>query len=138
MKRNILLRTIGPLVVVRQNAEEGSQPDWSDFMRVLTEQRGEFRPEELRILVYTDGGSPNAEQRALLAQTLGKFHPRVAVVSNAIKVRFAGALIALFQRNYRQFSGAELPLAFAHLQLAPSQCELAEKFLRELEAELYG
>lgn len=138
MKRNILLRAIGPLVLVRQNAEEGSEADWSEFMGLLTAQRREYRPDELRILVYTDGGSPNAQQRALLAHTLGNFHPRVAVVSNSIKVRFAGSLIALFQRNYRQFSASELKLAFSHLQLPPNQCELAEKVLRELEAQLFS
>jgi hypothetical protein len=136
MKPSIVVRKLGPLLVARQSDQEPSAQNWGEFLRTLAAQCREFRAQELKILVCTDGGSPNTEQRALLAQALGNVHPRVALVSNNIKVRFVGALISLFQRNYRQFSLAEMDLAFAHLQLAPGQREFAEKTLRELEALL--
>lgn len=136
MKRSIVVRKAGPLLVVRQNGDDPDEQDWSEFLLVLSAQRREFRADAQKILVCTDGGSPNADQRARLAHILDNFHPRVALVSGSVKVRFVGALIAMFQRNYRQFSPSELKLAFAHLKLAPAECEFAEKALRELEALL--
>jgi len=123
-------------LVARQSAEEGTEQDWSEFLGVLAAQRREFGPDELRILVYTDGGSPNPAQRKRLAQTLEGYHPRVAIVSDSVKVRFSGALIALFQRNFRQYSVDEMKLAYGHLKLSPTQCESAEKIMRVLEAQL--
>jgi hypothetical protein len=136
MKRNMLTRREGPLLLCRQNAREPSEQEWNEFLRLLSSQRQELEARNLKILVHTDGGAPNAEQRKRLAETLGDYHPRVACISDSVKVRFASVLITLFQRNYRQFSALEIKHAFAHLELSPEQCELAERALREFEAAL--
>jgi hypothetical protein len=138
MKRNMLTRRAGSLVLLRQNTEEPTDQDWAEFLRLLASQRKEVSAPSLRILVYTDGGAVSSDQRKRLAETLGDFHPKVACVSNSVKVRFAGAMIALFQRNYRQFSVAEMKHAFTHLELSPVQRESAEAILYELEAMLYA
>lgn len=138
MKRNMLTRREGSLVLLRQNTEEPTDQDWAEFLRVLSTQRKEIEAKNLKILVYTDGGAVSSDQRKRLAETLGDYHPRVACVSNSVKVRFAGAMIALFQRNYRQFSVAEMRQAFAHLELGAQQREFAETVLWELEAVLYA
>ena len=138
MKRNMVTRREGPFVLTRQNTEEPSDDEWNEYLRVLAAQLREIDPKNLRIMIYTDGGVMNSEQRKRLAQTLGDCQPKVACISNSVKVRFAGAMIALFQRNYRQFSVAEMKHAFAHLELKPAQREFAEKVLYELEAELYS
>lgn len=138
MKRNMLTRREGPLVITRQNTDEPTESDWNEYLRLLAAQLRETNPNSLRILVYTDGGAMSSEQRKRLAQTLGDCQPKVACISNSVKVRFAGAMIALFQRNYRQFSVAEMKQAFGHLELKPAQREFAEKVLYELEADLYS
>jgi hypothetical protein len=136
MKRNMLTRREGPLLLCRQKDGEPSEQDWNEFLRLLSSQRREFEAKSLKILVHTDGSTPNAEQRKRLAETLGDYHPRVACISDSVKVRFASVLITLFQRNYRQFSVIEIKHAFAHLELSPEQCAFAERTLREFEAAL--
>lgn len=134
----MLTRKEGPLLVCRQGASEPSDQDWKEFLRLLAAQRREFEAQQLKILVHTDGGAPQAEQRKQLAETLGDYHPRVACISNSVKVRFASVLITLFQRNYRQFSVSEKKLALAHLELTPAQCVFADRTLEEFEGMITG
>jgi hypothetical protein len=136
MKRNMLTRSKGPLLLCRQTGEEPSEQEWSEFLRVLAAGCGELEAKNLKVLVLTDGGAPNAEQRKRLVETLSGCHPQVACISDSVKVRFASVLITLFQHNYRHFSLAETKHAFAHLELTPAQCDAAQKSLQELEAAL--
>jgi hypothetical protein len=138
MKRNLLTRRVGPLMLARQNADDPTDPEWDEFLAYVAAHREEFRNQNLKLLVHTDGGAANAAQRKRLAATLGTTHARVAVVSDSIKVRFAGATIALFQRHYRQFSVSEMRGAYDHLGLTYEQRQLAETTLYELEAMLYA
>ncbi len=119
MKRNMLTRREGSLLFVRQNNEDATEADWNEFLGFLSDNRRELT--SIRILILTDGGSPAAAQRKRLAETLGDTHMLVAAVSDSIRVRFAGATISLFQRNYRQFTVKELPGAYEHLRLTPSE-----------------
>lgn len=136
MKRSMLSRRVGSLMLVRESADDPTDAEWDEFLTFLTANSRELQDQRLKILVRTDGGSPNAAQLKRLAATLGKTQALVAIVSDSIKVRFAGAAIALFQRNIRQFSTAEWPRTYAHLGLTQEQQLSAEETLRQLEVEL--
>ncbi len=133
-KRNMLSRREGSLLLIRQNAQDATDDEWSEFLGFLSENRSKLH--SLRILILTDGGTPTAAQRKRLAETLGETHMQVAAVSDSIKVRFAGSTISLFQRSYRQFSVKEIHGAYDHLQMNPSERRLAETVLTELGARL--
>jgi hypothetical protein len=135
MQRNMFTRRFGNLMVLRQNREDATEEDWKAFLGFLSDHHHEL--EQIRLLVYTDGGIPTAAQRRKLADTLGNKQMLVAAVSDNIKVRFSGATIALFQKNYRQFTTAEIGRAFDHLKLTPSEARQVSETLRELEASLY-
>ena len=136
MKRNMLMRRVGPMMILRENTLDPLESEWDEFLGFLTTNQDDL--DKIRMLVRTDGGVANAGQRKRLAQALGQNHPLVAVVSDAMKVRFAGATISLFQSNYKQYTVKEQSLAYAHLQLTLEQRKIAEATLKELEAVLYG
>lgn len=135
MNRNMLTRRLGAsLIVLRQNKNDATEDDWNDFLRFLSQNRSQL--EQLRLLVLTDGGIPTAAQRKRLAETLGSTQMLVAAVSDNMKVRFSGATIALFVKNYRQFSLAEMDRAYAHLRMSPQEQAQARVALEELSAHL--
>lgn len=135
MNRNMLTRRLGAsLLVLRQNKNDATEEDWNDFLQFLSHNRGQL--EQLRLLVLTDGGIPTAAQRKRLAETLGSTQMLVAAVSDNMKVRFSGATIALFVRNYRQFSIAEMDRAYAHLRMTPQEQAQARIAFEELNAQL--
>jgi hypothetical protein len=135
-KRNMLMRRVGAMMILRENREDPLDSEWDEFLRFLTTNSDDLI--NIKMLVRTDGGVANASQRKRLAQALGKNEPLVAVVSDAMKVRFAGATIALFQSNYRQFTTKELPQAYAHLQLTQEQRRVADVTLKQLEEILFA
>jgi hypothetical protein len=128
-------RRAGPVLAIRQNRQEASAADWADLKKVLASYREDL--ERTKFVVYTDGGTLTATQRRDLAQVLGDAHALVAVVSDSMKVRFAGATISLFQKNYRQFTTNELPEAYEHLGISPSERRQVEHVLKELEEIVY-
>jgi hypothetical protein len=135
MTRNMLTRRVGGLFLVRQNTEDATEEDWRELLDFFAKSKHELS--SIRILVRTDGGVPTATQRKRLADALGNTNMLVAAVSDSIKVRFAGSTIALFQKSYRQFSTKELPQAYQHLKMTPSEQITMEATMRELEAMLY-
>lgn len=124
------------MMILRENQQDPLESEWNEFLGFLRANSDELH--NIRMLVRTDGGVANASQRKRLAQALGKNNPLVAVVSDAMKVRFAGATIALFQANYRQYTTKELPQAYEHLGLDREQRRIAEATLKELEEILYA
>jgi hypothetical protein len=126
-KRNLVMRRVGRTVVMVQNAETPTDEEWNEFLRIVkTDASG------MRLLVMTDGGSPNAAQRKRLEVTLGGALPLVAVVSDNIKIRFVAATIALFHRTHGLFSKSDKPKAFEHLRLDKTEWRPIENAIEDL------
>jgi len=123
------------MLAIRQNKNEATAKDWADLQADLSAHQAEL--ENTKILVYTDGGTLTAPQRKELMAVLGDSHALVATVSDSMKVRFAGSTISLFQKNYKQFTTAELGQAYEHLQLSVPEQRQVEAVLKDLEAKVY-
>ena len=130
-KPTLLTRTAAPdVVVLRETFDNPRDEEWDDFLRLLDRSRDLAK---LRILVITDGGGPNAAQRARLQTVLKGRAVRVAIVTDSAKSRFIASAVSLFNRDHRGFSRAEIPIAYSHLQLTASECRAVEATLQELE-----
>lgn len=129
-KPNLVQRRVGSVVVFRQGKNDATEQEWDTFLKFLSANRSELPT--MKLLIHTDGGVATATQRKRLAMILGDQQPLVAVMSDAIKVRFAGATIALFQKNYRQYTSAELPQALDHLRVPPAERPRIEHALKDM------
>ncbi len=123
------------MLAIRQNKNEATAKDWAELQAELKAHQEELN--QTKILVYTDGGTLTAAQRKELMAVLGDSHALVAAVSDSMKVRFAGSTISLFQKNYKQFTTAELSQAYAHLGLSTPDQRKVEAVLKDLEAIVY-
>lgn len=72
-----------------------------------------------RMLVFTDGAGPTAQQRRELQAEFGPLlrQVRTAVVSDAVTVRFVVSMVAMFAANIRSFRVDDLPAALRFLDL---------------------
>lgn len=94
--------------------------EWEVYLDAITDPLESSR---LRCMVITEGAHPTrAQQAALMALSKGKLIP-VAVVSSATSVRFAVSVFALMNRGIKSYSPREYDRAFAHVGLAPAQCD---------------
>lgn len=129
-KRSLVVRTIESLIVLRENSSTPTDRDWDEFLEILAVNRPDFP--RIKILVKTDGGGPNAEQRKRLSVALGGVPVRVAVVTDSIKVRFIVSSIALLNSEIATFSNKEIVEAYQHLSLSVREQKLVEAAIVEM------
>ena len=59
-KLSLAVKTVGQMILLRENASTPTDNDWDGFLEILIKNRDNF--ENLKCLVVTDGGGPNAAQ----------------------------------------------------------------------------
>jgi hypothetical protein len=126
---NQIVRRYQELVILRENAEDPSDAEWGDFLRVLAAGDGVWN---VRVLVVTDGGSPSGEQRQRLKTVLGDSNVRAAIVTDSVKTRFVVSSIAFITSRIKSFSKREIDAAYEYLGLDVTQRRLADRVLAEL------
>jgi hypothetical protein len=138
MKRSLVTRSVGQLLVLRQNQNDPTEAEWMDCMTqldALLEAMNTGAP-TAKVLVYTEGGAPTEKQRGLLQRALAKNPIRVAVVTDNLKARITSASVALGNRNQRSFSTAEWSRAYAYLGLSPDEKRAAEATIKAMTNEI--
>jgi hypothetical protein len=130
----LVVRRVGNLILLRQNAEVASEAEWGNLLKLIVALRTEIP--KVKFIVRTDGGGPSPPQRKSLEEALGGAPARVAVVSDHLKVRFVTSTIALFQKELRSFMTKEIQQAYDHLGMSESERRHADTSLKEMEAEL--
>lgn len=90
----------------------------------------------IRTLVYTDGGAPNAAQRRRLMAVFGEAKPRIAILTSSAIARAAGTALSWFNPQFRIFGPEDLDGAFHHLGASADDRVVLKKNLMELRAEL--
>src|SRR5262245_9604322 len=93
-------------------------------------------PQAMRYLVYTEGGAPDALQRAELNQILSGGRPRIAILTRSVIARVAARAISLLANELRVFDVHQLDAALTHLQLNETDKGSARRALTELRSEL--
>jgi hypothetical protein len=132
---NLITRRIQNLVILRQNAHDPTDKEWDQCMHLLTSGDG---PSNARVLVVTDGGGPNSEQRGRLKLTLDGNNIKVAVVTDHVRTRFIVSSVAFITSKIKSFRRSEMDQAYEYLGLDPTQRRYAERQLFELTEAVGG
>ena len=138
MKRSLITRSAGQLLLLRESADDPSEAEWMDCitqLKALIAAMGAGAA-NVKVLAHTDGGAPTERQRGLLGRTLAKNPVRVAVITDNLKARITSATVALGNRNQRSFSTAELSRAYAYLGLSSEEKRAAEVTLKGMAKDL--
>lgn len=138
MKRSLITRSVGQLLLLRESADDPTEAEWMDCITQLEALMAAMAAgaPNVKVLVYTDGGAPTERQRNLLGRTLAKNPVRVAVITDNLKARITSATVALGNRNQRSFSTAEWSRAYAYLGLSPEEKRAAEATLKTMAKDL--
>lgn len=131
MATNMLTRSLGRLLILRENADPPSDAEWDECLRLLSDHRHDYS--KVKVLVVTEGGGPTPEQRKRLSRTTEGQPIHVAVVTDSMKVRFIVSSVALFLREIASFRRGDLHGAFAHLNLDAHEMQVAERALAEMD-----
>lgn len=114
-------RCDGRMIIVAHTNASPSDEEWSGYAREVAAVLSRSAPEEVRTVVFTDGGGPNAEQRRMLTEIKGWNIVRVSVVSQSLAVRGIVTAFSWFNPKIKAFLPIAVGAAFRHLGLSPDE-----------------
>jgi hypothetical protein len=129
---SIATEAIGDHVVVVHSATAPTDVEWQKNVELQTS----LPAGRARVLVWTDGGAPNAKQRAMLSAALKGGQPLTAVLTPSKVVQTVSVAISWFNPRLRVFSPNELELALDHLNIVGPHRQQIKDLLARLRREL--
>jgi len=116
--------------------DHGAPPPsaWSSFC----DDEAVWAPTDLRMLVFSEHGVPNARQREQLRAVVTNRNDRVAVLTSSTLVRAAGAMMSVDCRGIRSFQPDQIEAAFEYLDLTPEESRDVHAELGRLVDALFG
>lgn len=127
------VRVSGRFIVFVHGSDNPNDEEWSASMKALAELCHE---PGAACLVYTDGGAPNAAQRAELKRATGERGVRIAVLTPSAAARAVGVAVRWFHPELRMFEPDAVDAALDHLSASSEERVVLRVALRELRQEL--
>lgn len=109
------------VAVAVANAVAPTDAEWNSYMQIVEQN---VTLPNAHVLALTDGGGPNASQRARVNSILARAAGRPlfsAVVSDSPLVRGVVGALRLFHRNTESFSAAQVQEAMRFIALPEAQ-----------------
>ncbi|RYZ03088.1 MAG: STAS/SEC14 domain-containing protein [Myxococcales bacterium] len=134
---NLFWARRGSLVLLVQSTVDPTVTEWDGFLTAASETMAE-NGGRCRVLVFTAGGKPDAEQRARSLESGwrdNKASPVVVVTSDTL-ARGVITVFSWFGLNIRAFTEAQLQQAYDRLQLTPLERRWLSVERRILEERL--
>jgi len=131
--KSAVVQSVGKYFVFVHSNEDPSDREWDQLIQVY---RKASDPKDIRSLVFTEGGSPNARQRVSLNQLFGATKPVIALITASALARAAGTAISWFNPRVRMFSPEEVERALDHLGATQAERPELVSALKELRAAL--
>ncbi|MEM7154462.1 MAG: hypothetical protein AAF799_16565 [Myxococcota bacterium] len=135
MVKTMMYRVIGSIfVVVHTDAAPGAD-EWSEYLAYYRENA-----HGKATLVVTDGGGPNAKQRAMVNEFLEKtdMKPKIAICTDRRVTRGIVTALGWFNKNIRVYAtqDSDIEEALMYLGVAGSDGATTVSAVRGLRQEL--
>jgi hypothetical protein len=133
MGRNLVWETVGRVGVVVHGRSPPTTLEWEEY---INHARANASIKDLKVLVRTHGGSPDAEQRKAMEDMARQDYPhppRVAMVTESVVVRAVMAVSTVFNPNIKCFAPDQMSVAYAYLGLEDHERTRAALALARLE-----
>lgn len=132
---NMAYAALGNLFLLAHNACPPPDKVWCAY---LDEMRRVHAVAEMRTLIFTQGGGPDARQRAAMNEIIQGAPSRVAVVTDSVLAQNVAAALQLFNPEVRCFPLARVEAAYSYLSiLGPARGRVA-RALAELRSRVDG
>jgi hypothetical protein len=121
------------------NANPPRNSEWQGYVEAIKRAVAECTgKQELRFLVLTDGGGPNASQRSASTENDLVKNTRTAVVTGSLVARAIAAAYSWFNVCIRAFSPTDIGRALEFLELPPPTAMSLWNEVRLLHGQIEG
>lgn len=131
--RTAVARVVGNVWLFVHTKESPSDEEWA---ALIDGYAASDTNHHVRTLVYSEGGAPNALQRARLKQRQGGVAVPIAVLTPSSFVRAAVTAIGWFNDRVRTFSPHEIEEALTFLEIPLGKRERLRIEMAELQQEV--
>jgi hypothetical protein len=127
-------RVVGNVHLIVVGEKNPTVADWNAYVHAvqIEERNGLNITAQMRTLVFSDGGGPNAAQRKLAADVLNGRSTPVAIVTNSAIMRGVMTALRWFNPQASAFAPSELSDAMAFLQIPEHKQDTLLKIARDL------
>jgi hypothetical protein len=126
-------RKVGNVVVYVHGDASPTDAEWEAGIAFFKDTPD---PSRLSAIIYTEGGAPNAAQRAQLNAVLGSNKVRIGVLTGSAAARAAGVAVRWFNPELAIFGAEDVEAALDHIRAPADQRSLLKRTLTELKSEL--
>jgi len=130
---NMAYAVLGNLFLLAHNACPPPDKIWHAY---LDEMKRVHAVAEMRTLIFTQGGGPDARQRAAMNEILQGTPTRVAVVTDSVLGQSCAAALQLLNPEVRCFPVARIESAYAYLNVNGPARGRVSRAMMELRARL--
>jgi hypothetical protein len=130
--KTIAYKAIGNIDLVVTGQSAPTDKEWNEYVKHLSP----MKPEDVRSLVFTEGGGPNAGQRKQLTEWLGPGSTVAAIVTTSAVMRGIITALSWFNPKVRIYAPSATIEAFEYLQIPESQYDIIVREARKLGLSL--
>jgi hypothetical protein len=131
--KSYVARKVGNIMVYVHADVPPTDAEWEAGISFFKETSD---PSRLSALVYTQGGAPNAAQRARLNAVLGSNKVRIGLLTASAAARAAGVAVRWFNPELSIFGPEDVEAALDHIRAPTDQRSEVKRALTELKSEL--
>jgi hypothetical protein len=136
MGKNLVWDTVGRVSVVVHGRLQPTNLEWEEYIKYA---RSNVVIKDLKVLVRTHGGSPDADQRKTMEDMARQDYPhppRVAMITGSIVVRAVMAVSTVFNPYIKCFGPDQVSVAYAYLGLDDHERARAALALARLDKQV--
>jgi hypothetical protein len=130
------LRAFENYIVSAHNNRAPTDAEWRAVLDQYKQRVNNI--DSVRVLVYAEGGAPNARQRAALNDVTVGTALRVAILTSSPISRAVGTAMGWFNPLFRVFGPEEVGRGLDHLQIAGLDRQRVSRMLADARLELFG
>lgn len=127
---------VGATLVVVHGTEAPTDPEWSDFSKLVGDQIANIRS----MIVWSDGGTPSGDQRDVARKfwEQSQIRPRFALVTTSTFAKVVGKALEVFsdQSMVKIFDPTQYEMALDHVVVVGSQRNKIKAAIDEFRAAI--
>jgi hypothetical protein len=135
---NLASATFGRVMIAVQNQQMPSDKEWDYYLTLVRSLQKQFNGDmkQVRGLVFSDGGVPNAAQRTRVREIIEGHSIDTALVSDSVSIRIVSGILSVFTPGFKVFSPPDWRAGLNYIGVAEADRPALYSLLRSMSPQV--